>query len=113
MQKKSRHSAGFFVSIKLSSVNEGFAVGALAFGGVVFVSFDLDSFKGAAVTVFAVMLAVIDGAADIGVCFSHKNASLINLLLVFAGGAYLCRKTVLIFAFFHINFLTKKFLKEG
>ena len=75
---------------------------------------NLDSVKGAAVAVLAVMFAVVDGAANIGVCFSHKqNASLIDLLLVFADGAHLCRKTVLIFLFFHINFLTKKFLKEG
>lgn len=61
---------------KLSSVNKGTAIGALDFGGVCFVSADFDSVKGAAVAILAVVLAIIYIAADVGICFSHKNASL-------------------------------------
>ena len=63
-------------SKKLSSVNKGTAIGALNFGGVCFVSADFDSVKGAAVAILAVVLAIIYIAADVGICFSHKNASL-------------------------------------
>ena len=62
---------------KLSSVNEGFAIGAFALGGVCFVRGNLDSVKGAAVAVLAVMFAVVDGAADIGICFFHKTKCLL------------------------------------
>lgn len=39
-------------------------------------SADFDSVKGAAVAILAVVLAIIYIAADVGICFSHKNASL-------------------------------------
>lgn len=71
-------------------------------------SFDLDSFKGAAVAVFAVMLAVIDGAADIGVCFSHKKCLLNKFAISFCRRSVFMQKNSSNFCFFSYKFFDEK-----
>lgn len=65
------------ITEKLSFVNERFAIGALTFGGVHFVSGNFNFVKRTIVAVLAVIFTVVDGAADIGICFSHKTKCLL------------------------------------
>ena len=63
MPGKARHFSAF--------VEEGFAVSALAFGGVALVGANLNFVESAVIAVFAMMCAVVYAASNVFVSFIH------------------------------------------